>query len=280
MQKPDIYNYLNFRTYLKDYYSIKHKQDKKFSKTFICKALGLPNSRSYFQDVINGKFVSSQKIRLFIKVFDLDEDEANYFRLLVNYNQAVNDPMEREFLFEQLISFSKTQQTLISPQLYAYYKDWYHSVVRAILNIVDFKKDSDYLKLAYQVFPHLTENQARKSIELLLDLGLVKENSQGFIKPTSKAITTGAYAADEIIKQYQLKSFDIAKEAILKNQSHSQRVITKMVSISEEGYERILKNLEAFNSIVDSVVQKDEKPADRVYQLNIALFPHSKTGLK
>ena len=93
---------------------------------------------------------------------------------------------------------------------------------------------------------------------------------------SEKVISTGAYAKDEVIKQYQLKSLDIAREAILKNQKQSQRAITKTISVSQEGYKRVLKNIEKFNSETVSIVHKDEAPADRVYQLVIVLFPHSK----
>lgn len=238
----------------------------------------MPNSRSYFQDIINGKFVSQLKIPLLIKIFNLSKEESQFFRVLVNYNQEVDDPAEREYLFEQLVSLNQTPKTIITSNEYAYYKVWYHSVVRAVLNIIDFRKDGNYLKLAQQVFPPLTETQAHGSVDLLLELELIKETSQGFLKPTEKVITTDAYAKDEVIKQYQLKSLEIARRAILKNQSQSQRVITKMVSISEEGYNRLLKNLEKFNSEIDSIVHKDEAPADRVYQLDIVFFPHSKKG--
>lgn len=277
-QKPNIFNYNDFRVYLKDYYTFKHQRNKKFSKAFICKELGLPNSRSYFQDVLNGKFVSQLKIPLFIKLFNLNNEEAQFFRVLVNYNQAVDDPKEREFLFEQLVSLNQTPKAIINEKEYAFYKDWYNSVVRAVLNIVDFKKDGNYLKFARQIFPPLTETQARASVNLLLGLDLIKENEYGYLKPTEKVISTGAYAKDEIIKQNQLKSLEIAREAILKNQKQPQRVITKTISVSEEGYNRVLKNIEKCSSEINSIVHKDEAPADRVYQLDIILFPHSNKG--
>lgn len=277
--KPNIFNYNNFRTFLRDLFVYKHRADKKFSKSYVCKSLGLPNSRSYFLDILNGKFVSQIKIPLFVSVFNLSKEEAHFFRALVNFNQAVEDQSEREFLFEQLISLNQTPKKIISSQEYAYYKEWYHSVVRAILNITDFKKSGNYVKLSQQVFPPITESQARGSVELLLGLKLIKENSNGFLKPTEKVITTGAYAKDEVIKQYQLNSLEIARQAILKNQNQSQRVITKMLSISEEGYNRLLKNLDKINSEIDSIVHKDEAPADRVYQLDIVFFPHSKKDI-
>ncbi len=279
-QNPSIFGYSDFRAFLKDAFDHRHANDKKFSKAYVCKALGLPNSRSYFQDVLNGKFVSPSKVPLFIKAFRLDKDEAQFFRALVNYNQSVNDPAEREFLFEQLISLNRTPKTVLSKQEYAYYKEWHHGVVRTVLNIVDFGREDNYLKLARQVFPPITEAQARTSVNLLLSLGLIQENSHGYLKPTSKVISTGPYAQEEIILLHQLKSIEISKEAILKNRKHPQRVITKLISVSEEGYARVLKKVEQFSAEVNSIIHKDEHPADRIYQLNIVLFPHSTRGKK
>lgn len=279
-QKPNIFAYNDFKLYLKDFYTYMHNIDKKFSKSFICKELGLPNSRSYFQDVLNGKFVSHVKVPLFIKLLGLQKEECQFFRTLVNYNQAVDDPQEREMLFEQLISLNHSPHKIMSSIEFSYYKEWFHSVIRAVLYIIDFKKDGDYLKLARQIFPPLTESQARTSVNLLLNLGLISQNKSGFLKPTDKIITTGSYAKDELIKQYQLKSLDVAKEAILKNQNQDQRVITKMMTISQNSFNRILKLVEKFNAEITSIVHKDESEADRVYQMDIVLIPISKRGKK
>ena len=277
-RKPDIFSYIDFRSYLKDLYIYRHSIDKKFSKSYVCKELGLPNSRSYFQDILNGKMVSLAKVPLLIRIFNLSKEEAQFFRVLVNFNQAVDDPEERELFFEQVIALNRTPKRITGSKEFAYYKEWYNSIVRAVLNIVDFKKNGNYLKFAQKIFPPITETQARSSVNLLLELGLIKENDHGFLKPTEKVITTGAYAKDEIIIQHQLKSLNIAREAILKNRKQSQRVITKTISVSEEGYNRVLKNIEKCSSEINSIVHKDETPADRVYQLDIVLFPHSNKG--
>jgi uncharacterized protein (TIGR02147 family) len=274
-KKPSVFAYNDFRNFLQDMFDFRHGQDKTFSKARVCKSLGLPNSRSYFRDVLMGKHISSIKIPLFINVFGLSEKEAQFFRVLVNYNQALNDPQERDLLFEQLVSLHQTPRLIISSKDYGYYKEWYHSVVRAILNISEFKKSGNYLDLARKVFPPLTESQARSSVALLLELGLIKETKEGLLKPTVKVITTGKYAKDEIIKQYQLKSLEIARQAILKNRSLPQRVITKMITVSEEGLNQILNQVEKFDSEVTTIVHKDVNAADRVYQLDIVLFPHS-----
>jgi uncharacterized protein (TIGR02147 family) len=276
--KPIIFAYNNFREYLADFYAYRSEIDPKFTKAFICKQLGLPNSRSYFADVLNGKPVSPLKVPLFIKLLQLSKEEAQFFRILVSYNQATDDLDERELLFEQLISLNRTPKAVITPKEYAYYKDWYHSVIRAVLNIIDIHKDKVDKKLSSLIFPPVTEAQAKSSVSLLLELGLIEENSSGFLKPTKKTITTGPLVKDELIRQYQLKSLEIARQAIIKNKEQPIRVITKMISVSEEGYKRIEKRLEKFNAEINSIVHKDEKIPDRVYQFDMVLFPHLKYG--
>ncbi|MGL1904318.1 MAG: hypothetical protein OCC49_19445, partial [Fibrobacterales bacterium] len=64
MERPDLFSYLNFRELLSDFYDFYHTEDKAFTKSHICKMIGLPNSRSYFKDILNGKILSAVKIPL------------------------------------------------------------------------------------------------------------------------------------------------------------------------------------------------------------------------
>jgi uncharacterized protein (TIGR02147 family) len=268
--RPNIFSYNDFRKFLSDFYAFRHGGDPTFSKAYICRELGLPNSRSYFQDVLNGKPVSELKVTLFIKLVKLDNDEARYFRVLVRFNQC-NDPEEKELLLDQLVTLNRTPQRVLSAGAFSYYKEWYHSVVKAVLEVVDFK--DDYADLAKRVLPPITTRQARASIKLLLDLGLIAKNELGFYKPTDKVISTGPFAGDDIVRQFQVKCFDAARFAIVNSDKQPKRILTKTISISGAGYRRLEKRLEKFSAEIRTIVHKDELRADKVYQLAIALFP-------
>ena len=269
---PVIYAYNNFRNYLADYQIARMAAEKKFSKSAFSKQLGLPNTRSYFADVLSGKKVTTAFIERFIRALELNRNEGQFFRVLVLFNQA-ESPDARELYFEQLISLNKTPKRIIDPKEYAYYKSWYNSVIRAVLSIIDW--NGDYGLLARKVVPPITVKQSKEAVRLLVSLGLVAKNSDGFYKPTDKVIATSDYARDEIIRIYQHNCLAIAQEAVLRNRKQPQRVITKMVSVSEDGYRKIEKKIEQLNSAVTSLVHKEDVAADRVYQLAIILFPQS-----
>jgi uncharacterized protein (TIGR02147 family) len=272
-KKPVIYNYNNFRQYLTDCQQARQDTEKRFTKSALSKLLGLPNTRSYFTDVLKGRKVSSVFIDRFIKIFELNKEEAQFFRILVLFNQAEN-PEERELYFDQLISLNRTPKRVLEKNVFIYYKHWHNSAVRALLHIYDFK--DNYYDLARKLNPPITVKQAKESITLLKKLNLIAQDPRGFYKPTDKSIVTPDYVKDEFIKQYQLSCLDMAKKALIKNTSAPQLISTNMVSISNIAYTRIEKKIGKFRSEIRSLIHKDENPAEKVYHMNIILFPASK----
>ena len=158
--------------------------------------------------------------------------------------------------------------------MYYYYKNWYNSVIRALLNIHNYA--DEYALLAKQVYPPITQKQAAESIKLMLELKLIKKNKSGFYKPVDKVLFASDSIKSELLKLYQLNCIDIAKDVFFSNTVSSQKVVTKMISISKEGYKRIEKKVSKTSSEINSIIHKDENKADRIYQLNIILVPQSK----
>ena len=86
----DIYAYLDFREFLRDYQQKRQAADRKFTKAHVCRLLGLPNTRSYFVNVLKDKEVTREFVERFIFAFRLGDEEAQYFRVLVQFNQSRN----------------------------------------------------------------------------------------------------------------------------------------------------------------------------------------------
>jgi uncharacterized protein (TIGR02147 family) len=191
----------------------------------------------------------------------------------VLFNQA-DSPEERELYFDQLISLNKTPKRILDKHVYTYYKNWYNSVIRALLHIYDFK--DDYQGLANKVSPEITVKQAKESIAILTKLKLIEKRSDGFFKPSEQSIATPDFVKDELIRQYQLSCLEIARLSLLKSPITPQAISTNVISVSKEGYKRIEKKLIKFRSEIRSIVHKDQKPAEQVYQLDMLLFQNSK----
>ena len=269
----NLFEFADFRKFLEDYQEKRQLREKAFTRSQFCKDLGLPNTRSYFNDIVRGgKVLSKTYVNRFIQVLRMDEEEGQYFRILVDFNQSSHDK-EREILFDQLISLNRTPKKFIGPKEYEFYKRWYHTVVFALMEVHDFK--DDFTGLSKKVYPHITPNQAKASIALLEKLGLIRKNEKGLWKATAKTLDTGPYVKDEMIKQYQLQCLELAKKSMLLSEKRSRNFSTVTLSISKNACALIEKKLQKFKSEVRAIAHKETDPADRIYQLSIQYFPQS-----
>lgn len=271
---PLVFEYLSFRQFCSDYYTARKKWDDGFTHSYICFRLGQRNSRTLFNNIIKGrKKISQTFIERLIELFELDSEESHYFSVLVSYNQAENIA-EKELYFEQLVKLSVLPRQQISEENYHYYDKWYHATIRAFLDIYDFV--DDYSALAERLYPPISEEEAKDSITLLLDMGLIKRNSEGFFKPETKAVTTGLKANHHQVKRYQLQNLDLAKLAIMDEDLTSYKSTTLTISISKSGYEQIIERMTRFQKEICTIVNNDTEKAEELYQLSLNVFPQSK----
>lgn len=212
-----------------------------------------------------------------IEVFELPKGEAKYFRILVNYNQAFDEPDERELFFEQLITMKKSSGREVDTSQYEYYSKWYHSVIRATLDIID-ATPNDIQLIRKQLVPDISAKQIKDSLKLLLDLDLIFEDENGFLKASDIIIRTPQYCRDEAILRYQKEILEQAQHVFpLKPKSGlNKRTITKMLTFSEEGNKRVEAAIDKFSNEINTIVSEDDNESDRIYQMLITLFPYSK----
>jgi uncharacterized protein (TIGR02147 family) len=268
----NIYAYLDFREYLKDYQEKRQAKDKKFTKAQLCRLLGLPNTRSYFVNVLKDKEVSREFVERFILALSLNGDEAQYFRVLVQFNQCRNGK-EREFLLDQLISLNKSPKALIPLSAYRFYREWYHSAIRALLDVIDVADDT--VELTRRLHPQISAGKISDSLNLLRELDFIRMDAKGFWKPTDKCISVGSYVQDQLVKQYQLQCFELGNSALLESSRGKKNFSTVTMSMSKETRDKIEKKIQLLKSQIGALVNGDEHKADCVYQLNMQFFPQS-----
>jgi uncharacterized protein (TIGR02147 family) len=270
---PSVYAYNDFRKFLVDYQAARQKIEPSFSKSEFSRSLLLPNTRSYFNDVLRGKRVSETFVERIIASVGFDRDEALFFRTLVRFNQAANIE-ERDVFFEQLIALNRTPRRVLDKNILVYYSKWYHSVIRALLEIYDFK--DDYAWLAKKLNPAITPREAKKAIALLERLGIITRNASGFYKPSDKSIAAPESMRDDLIHHFQLKFLGLAQAVLAQRPAGIPYSSTNTVSISEQGLKRLLALTRRFQDQVRSLVHKDENAATKVLHIGVVMCPLSK----
>ncbi len=270
---PNIFEYIDFKKFLKDYRESKRATDPGFTNQYICHRLGQKNSKGYFNNVISGrKPVTSDFVDRFIDLLNLTNDEGKYFRALVNYNQTIS-PKEKEYHFDQVVALNCTPKKLIDLHAYTYFKDWYHASIRELLDATPF--DGNFKGLAEKLDPSITAAQAKKSVELLKKLQLIKEDDKGVLRSQDRGLTTGLQVHNEVLSQYQTKAMDRAQQKIAQSpDTHQTGVIT--LAASKEGLQRVLKRLNQCKSELRSIAHKDEETDKKVYEVIVHIHSLSR----
>jgi uncharacterized protein (TIGR02147 family) len=267
----DITSYSDYRQYLKDYVAYK-KSLGYISNRWFAQKVGI-NSSSWLTVVLQGRKGISAKIANKIsQVLKHSRAEAEYFEALVLFNQA-RITEERNLYYRQLLSLRKSLDIQkMDGEQYEFYATWYHSVVRSIIGMMDFRDEHAFV--ARNVNPPITEAQVVKSVALLDRLGLIKKNEDGFYRLSSSAISTGEEWKSVAVSGYQQETMKMGWEALDRFKSGKRDVSTLSLGISEQGMNAIKEEIRAFRKKIMQIAVDDE-PADRVYQMNIQFFPMS-----
>lgn len=265
----DIFQFTHFRKYLDEYQVARVVSDPEFTRAGACALLGLPKTRSYYNDIVKGKKLSSRMIPKFVEVLGLNKKEAKYFETMVNLDQA-KSTAERDAYFEELLRQHPDPHHILDADAYEYYNHWYNSVLFTALEVVDVSDDLEPIQK--RIFPKVSVGTLKRSLELLERLGFVRKNEDGFWKSCRDSVSSGAYNNSDLVRQYQLQCFELSKQALLANDENPSDMGTFTFSVSDEAFKAIAKEIWAMKARVRKIITQDKKKATGVHQLNIHLF--------
>lgn len=269
----DIFQFTNFRKYLDEYQAARVQTDPDFTRAGACALLGLPKTRSYYNDIVKGKKLSSRMIPKFVEVLGLNKKEAKYFEAMVNMDQA-KTATERNAFFEELLKQHPDSHRILNEDAYEYYNHWYNSVLFTALEVVDVSDDLEPIQKL--IFPKVSVGTLKRSLELLERLGFVRKNEDGFWKSCRDSVSSGAYNNSDLVRQYQLQCFELSKQALLASDESSSDMGTFTFSVSDDAFKAIAKEIQGLKAKVRKIIMQDKKKATGVHQLNIHLFTNLK----
>ena len=269
-----VFEYLDYREFLKDYYNSKKEANPAFSLRVFSDKIGF-KAKDFISRVMNGdKNLSNQSIPKVASGLRLGKHETEFFIGLVKFNQAETTE-ERNAAFEEMqaalkvVRFAEKQHILGHAQ-YMVYSHWRHLTIRSLIGLFGF--DGDYEALAKQVHPKITAEEAKKSVKLLEECELIKKNEKGNYALTENAITTGDRTSKLALRGFHQHCLKLAADSIDRDPPGSRHISGLTLGISQEGYERIVERINAFRKEI-ALIAEEDKNSDKVFQLQFALFP-------
>jgi uncharacterized protein (TIGR02147 family) len=274
--KP-IYDYTNYRLFLKDYYE-DQKAEKGFTYRDFSRLTGM-NSTSWLLHLIKGtKNLSADSVIRVVKALKLAKAEAEYFENMVPFTQARTNGVKDHYYQRMLGLKRKLKIAKIGEEQYDYYTKWYHPVVRSMVTKIDLgdaKAGYDFSMLGRCLMPPIPAREAKKSVLLLEKLGLILKDAAGRYTQSNAVISTGDEVASLNVINYHKQVSRLAEGAHDMSVKEERDISALTLGISEADFLRIKARIQAFRKEIMDMATASQDP-DRVYQLNFQLFPVGK----
>jgi uncharacterized protein (TIGR02147 family) len=265
-----IFDYTDYRRYLREYYAWAKTNKRGFSHRAFMAKTGM-SGPNYFKRVMEGAHnLTENSIPKFAAALDLTDSEANYFKYLVFFNQA-GTLGEKDRFFGILMDL-KTPHAhyVLEKAQYDYYKDWYNIAIREMLSFFPYKGNAQ--DMGKRLAPPVSPKKVKKSIELLEGLGLIEKADDGTYRAASKFILTDPDVQSLFIPKFHQAMTRMAEEAITRFPKDERYFSSSTVSLSDRTYKEIIELIRGTRKEVLRKVGEDQEP-ERVYHLNMQLFP-------
>lgn len=269
----NIYEYDDFRLYLKDRYDEKCREVPGYSYRKFAADAELTNP-GFLNDVIKGRRkLSRDATEKMIAVFSLSEIEADFFRLLVSYRQSKNSEEQQQLYKKIVFRRNRSSFTRVDPKRSKYYQDFRYPLIRTALMSMPFS--GDYEALGHFTVPQIPATQVKKYVRDLCDWGMVKQESDGMYIVIDKTVEPPEKMRD-LVKQIHREWITQTLEPLMKLTPEKRHISSMLLSVSEATKRKITEKIETFRHEVWKIVNEDENEADSVMLLNIQYIPKSK----
>ena len=268
----DIFSYEDYREFLKDFFSEQKRLKTIFSYRYFASKSGF-SSASFLVYILKGeRNLSLKSIQKFLTGLNLKGKPARYFETLVLYNQT-DSTKEKKELYNKLKKLrSNTKFSKLNKAQYSLYDEWYYQVIRELVVLSDW--DNDYKKLSKLVRPHITEQEAKGAVETLETIGLIEKKDGKFVQTNSTITAEGTPSF--IIKKTRAELIQKGAEAAEVMTPKERYIAGTTLSVGEKAYNEITKLLDDVRANISKIaIDEDVENIEKVYQLNLQIFPVS-----
>ena len=267
----NLFEYLNYREFLRDAYEERHATDWRFSHRYIADRAGFDGSM--FNKILQGKRnLTERMVSVFAEIFCRDMRERTYFANMVAFNQAKTHSESRKYL-EKLVATKECKVEDLAKDQFEYFDHWYHAVIRELVTFYPYVGDDAALGL--MVRPPITASQVRSSIALLERLSMIKKNPEtGFYEQTQGLMSSGSESFSTAVNSYIQQNLDVAQTAMDRFDKTERNLSTLAFACDETTYSELVEMVRRFRREILAKVSQCEKP-NRVFQLGMQLFPLS-----
>jgi uncharacterized protein (TIGR02147 family) len=267
-EAPNIYDYLNYRVFLRELYDFKKLTGNYSYRTF--SRLAGFRSSNFIKLIMDGeRNLSTVGIHKFAKGFKLNKSSTQFFECLVHFNQAKTVDEKNHYYARILQSKNHLEAKPLEVSQYRYFSNWYYVALRELVGLKSFREDPNWINR--MLGSKLSYEDIHEAVTVLLELGLVFRNEQKCLKLTEAKIATSSDIESLAVFNFHQEMIAKAKEALEKTPSSLRDISALTVSVTKDQFDQIKDRVNQFRREIHEIANQG-KDKQAVYQLNLQLF--------
>jgi uncharacterized protein (TIGR02147 family) len=270
---PEVSTYVSYRRFLEDWYRARKAADRRFSHRLFARRAGV-SSPSLLNEIISGKRnLTPSQLPGFLRALGLSGPDAACFRDLVALDQAATEA-ERNAAWERLAASRRFREARpIEGAAFAYLSSWHGPAIRELALCSGFRAEAEWI--ARTLRPRITVTQARDALATLLELGLLVERD-GSMVTAETSVATAHQVHGLAVHNYHRQMLERARDAVEGARSRERHLVGVTVAIPEDLVPELKAELDALQERLLNLCDARATEAERVYQIELCLFPLSR----
>jgi len=276
---PALGDYTDFRLYLKDVYDYRRATESTKLRTYSYSTFSAAadiKSPNYLKLIIEGRRnLSEDMITRFARALRLNRAEADEFRALVLYGQATA-PLERNQHLKELADL-RAQRAVANGQINAASLErvpgWIGWVLYAMADQANVNFDPQVLQNLFRAKANAED--IRRSLGKLIDSGELARGPDGQVGKGRDLIESPQNLPVEMIRKLQAELIYLGIESLFRDSPKEREFGALTVALTEEEFNQVRFELRQLRKRLqkDIFVKRKSTKGERVYQLNVQLFP-------
>ena len=277
---PMLATYTDYREYLKDFYEFKKEYFKNeirgYSYANFSAAADI-KSPNYLKLIIDGKRnLSTDMVLKFARALDLAKKEVEEFSALVGFNQA-KDSLERNQKLKKLSDLrlkSRMKKGEVDIKSFDKIPGW---VTWALFALTDQEDANfDITELRKTLKGRVSTDEIKKALEQLKEAGdLVVDAETGKLKKGRHMMKSAENIPVDLVKKLQSELIYLGLESLYQDQPKDREFGSLTLSLTKKEFENIKFEMRHLRKRIlkDTLMHREKTSGERVYQLNIQMFP-------
>lgn len=278
---PDLSEYMDYRLFLADFYHMKKTQTRTSIRPYsyaIFSAAADIKSPNYLKMIIEGKRnLSNDMIAKFARACGLNKAQSDEFKLLILFNQA-EDPADRNYALKILSEYrveSKLKLGKLDRKVFEKVPNWIGWIIFAMVDQagVDFKIP----QLKELLRGKASETEINHALEALIKSGeLMRDETTGEIKK-GQSNEAPEEIPSALVRKLQMQLMYLGLESLYQDSATEREFGSLTLAMTEKEFEELKFKLRQLRKTLhkDNSIARMNAKGERVYQLNLQLFPVS-----